>query len=190
MSFLACSLITAGLLTQSLSPATDASGADALFEQNARTSSAAPSATEPSPRLELAPPPYVETQPTAWLIGLGAVSGSLSYGLAFAPALFYGALIYPIYAVVTDDVSFSSGMAWLFVPIVGPFLSARTELMRGSDDLRTLLYINGGIQVASLGLIIAGFLIRQPVVANGEQSAMSVGPGPEGSAGLTLTLRL
>jgi|GEM_PF-4762263 len=141
-------------------------------------------------------PPQTVSRPNFALLGVGAGAATVSYGLALGSALIYGAIVWPIHAAATKDNAYSGTMAWLFVPLVGPIFSAQTDLLKDERGLRNLMYVDSAVQVASLGLILAGIFMRHDVTVtpdedeDDDKTSFLLGPGPGGSAGLSVMLAL
>jgi hypothetical protein len=136
--------------------------------------------------------PVAQTRGNTALLSIGIVSTLFSYGMAVGSAGIYGALVWPIYAGVTHDNSFSPTMAWLFVPLVGPILSAQTDSLNNEPRMRTMLYLDSAVQFAGVTAFVLGLVIRHPVSdgAPAKPAGPSVvfGPGPGGTPGLSLAM--
>jgi hypothetical protein len=162
----------------------------------------APVASAPSltPARDPAQPPSPArpgaSHPNWVMVGVGAGMTYVSYGMAAGSAAMYSVLVWPIASAIEDDTSYSPTMAWLFLPLAGPFLAAQTDLLKDQPGWRTAMYVDGAAQVVGAGLLLAGFLARvpEPPVAAGERASASpvfmVGPGPGGTAGLSFLLAL
>ena len=116
--------------------------------------------------LALAAPPDAlpraepSTHPNRALLGTGAVLGYISYGAALAVPVVYGALVVPFLAAAKTSVPTEPFL--LFLPVAGPILLGHTNALDKETALRTVLYIDAGLQALSLALILAGIAVREP----------------------------
>ena len=119
-------------------------------------------------------PVAVETSPRWVLVGVGAGVFAVSYGVsAFVGATTTGA----------TDVD-HSGYAWMYVPLVGPFVTAGVAPLK--RDEKVTIPLLGVAQVIGLGLAAAGFVFPKTNETHKAASAAFVPGGPQGSAGATV----
>lgn len=167
--------------------ASDAPTASGVQLAPASDPAQAPSAARPA-----------RSHPNWVMVGFGAGATYVSYGLAAGSAAMYSVLVWPIASAIEHDTSYSPTMGWLFLPLAGPFLAAQTDLLKDQPGWRTAMYVDGAAQLVGAGLLIAGFLAKvpEPPVESGERASTQaapvfmVGPGPGGTAGLSLLLAL
>lgn len=109
-----------------------------------------------------------------------------AYAAAVIPAVSY-TIFWPIVSAVTSDFSYSPLMAWLWVPVVGPFLAAAYHTDPSERTMRAFLYADGVLQAVGLGLVVTGALMQS---GRAEGEFVAIGPGPGGRPGLTVALAL
>jgi hypothetical protein len=119
------------------------------------------------------PPGYVKREKIrAGLVAAGAAL-TLSLWLASAQA-----------AIVLDEEGDSEGVEALYAPVVGPFIAMKTTDSEGA--MRSLLFMDGLVQTAGLGMFIAGLAAPRTVVVRNSYGSVSFAPGL-GSMGLAGT---
>ena len=112
--------------------------------------------------------------------------GLVATGAGILGAAYLGSLIYGL-ATCTAQQECRAGSGWLYVPIVGPFITAAQSPTTGGQ---ALALFDGGVQVAGAALIAAGFIFKkQFVVWQGKSASVQVVPtaGPNGG-GLTVAV--
>jgi hypothetical protein len=121
----------------------------------------------------------LEKRPNLSLIGAGLGV----FGAAYLPSV--------ITAIVAcgpqKDCSATGGAAWLYFPIVGPFITAAMSTSTGGAALAAF---DGGLQVTGAALAVAGLIAQKKFVVWQDKSAkLSVTPNANATtAGISLTL--
>jgi len=121
---------------------------------------------------------HIETKPNLALVG----SGTAILGTAYFISL--------IYALSTcgAQTDCRAGSGWLYLPLVGPFITAAQSLTSGGAALAAF---DGGVQVLGATLAIAGLVApKKFVVWQDKTTSISVTPTSPGpmAAGLAVTL--
>jgi hypothetical protein len=121
---------------------------------------------------------HIETKPNLGLVGSGAAIGGTAYFISL------------IYALSTCGAQMDcrSGSGWLYLPIVGPFITAAQS---GTTGGAALAAFDGGVQVLGAVLAVAGVVApRKFVVWQDKMASISVTPSSPGpmAAGLAVTL--
>ena len=116
-------------------------------------------------------PAAVETSPRWVFVGIGAGVFAVSYGVS----VFVGATSQGV-----TDVD-HSGYAWMYVPLVGPFVTAGVAPLK--RDEKVTIPLLGVAQVIGVGLAAAGFVFPKTKETPSGVSAAFVPGGPQGSAG-------
>ncbi len=112
--------------------------------------------------------------------------GLVATGIGVLGAAYLGSLIYGI-STCTAQQECRAGSGWLYVPIVGPFVTAAQAPTTGGQ---ALALFDGGIQVTGAALIAAGLIFQKKFVVWQTKSAeVQVLPtaGPNGG-GLSFTI--
>lgn len=121
----------------------------------------------------------IVTKPNTPLIGAGAGLFAASYA---------GALIYAL-STCSAQESCRQGSGFLYIPIVGPFITMATAPTTGGAALAGF---DGGVQVLGAALTLVGFLApKKFVVWQSKSAAVSVMPttmGAGASAGVAVTV--
>jgi len=102
-------------------------------------------------------------------------------GAAYAASL--------LYAIGTCGAQMEcrNGSAWLYAPLMGPFMAAGQAPTSGG---RALAIFDGSLQTVGVALFIAGFLAPKKVVVTYNQAAVRVEPMSMGTGmGLGLTVK-
>ncbi len=121
----------------------------------------------------------IEKRPNLALIGTGIGI----FGAAYLPSV--------ITAIVAcgpqKDCSATGGAAWLYFPVVGPFITAAMSTSVGGAALAAF---DGGLQVTGATIAIAGLVAQKKFVIWQDKTAkVTVTPGAGSNvAGLSLTL--
>jgi hypothetical protein len=122
---------------------------------------------------------YIEHRPNLPFIGTGVGLFGASY---------LGALIYALNTCSAQEAC-RQGSGFLYIPIVGPFLTMATSLTTGGSALSGF---DGGVQVLGAALAITGFIAQKKfVVWQGKSASVAVMPTPVGagaSAGVAVTV--
>ncbi len=117
-------------------------------------------------------------RPNMTLIGAGLVV----LGLSYVPSVFTAAIACPPQA----DCTATRGVAWLYLPVVGPFITAAMSTSPGGAALAAF---DGALQVTGATLAIAGLVAQKKFVMWQDKSAsLSVTPTAGNAAGVSLTL--
>lgn len=159
----------------------------------APTSSTPPASTAPaqpaaSPQPTL-PPPAERGRPSRGLQIAGGVTFTVGYGLAASTAFLYLVLVWPFQAAFSEDDSPSAPLMWLAVPVVGPLMTAQDDALKDENDLKTVLYVDAGVQILGIGLFLSSFAARKPARKQKATTSWQVVPGPRGSKGLGLRMK-
>jgi hypothetical protein len=121
----------------------------------------------------------IERHPDIMLVGTGVGLLSASY---------FGALVYALGTCSAQETC-RPGSGFLYIPIVGPFITAATAPTTGGAALAAF---DGGVQVLGTALAVAGFLApKKFVVWQNKGTSVSVSPTAMGagtSAGVAVTL--
>jgi len=124
-------------------------------------------------------PPYahLETRANTKAIELGLASAGAVYALSVLYAL----------GTCGAQMACRSGSEWLYVPVVGPFLTAAQAPTSGGE---TLSVFDGALQALGVGVAIAGVLLpRTVVVWQDPEMSVRIAPVPTvGGGGLALTM--
>jgi hypothetical protein len=121
----------------------------------------------------------IEKRPNLALIGTGIGI----FAAAYVPSV--------ITAIVAcgpqKDCSATGGAAWLYFPVVGPFITAAMSTSTGGAALAAF---DGGLQVTGAAIAIAGLVAQKKFVIWQDKTAkVTVTPGAGSNvAGLSLTL--
>ncbi len=121
----------------------------------------------------------IEKRPNLALIGTGIGI----FGAAYLPSI--------ITAIAAcgpqKDCAATGGAAWLYFPIVGPFITAAMSTSPGGAALAAF---DGGLQVTGAAIAIAGLVAQKKFVVWQDKTAkVTVTPGAGSNlAGLSLTL--
>lgn len=159
------------LATLSLVPATALADEDA--KQPSKDTSSAPSGSNPE---ATSPNAYVPPQSVAYeggKIPFGSsiekrpnlafvVTGTTILGTAYAASLITAV------AMCGPGMECSKGAGWLYLPIVGPFVTAAMAPTTGGQALAAF---NGGVQVLGASLAIAGFVAQKRFVVWQDKTA-------------------
>jgi len=155
---------------------------------------AVPAASPPAPDVQSAAAPATAERPmrhhTSALLPLGIALGAGSYVVSAGVGLVYLVLVFPFQAAFGNDKAEPTAL-WLLLPIVGPFMAQKQELVRGESGWRGVLIADGVLQSTGLVLIIAGIALsgRRPDDSP-ERAGLQLLPGTSSSPlGLTLRLR-
>jgi len=120
------------------------------------------------------PPGYHEGSSSRMALVAG---GSVIFGITYTPE----AVLTLILAVNARGVSPSSDVASAFfalgsLPVLGPFVLAAAS---GGDPLATtLLAADGLAQAGGLAMLVAGLVLRRPVLVRDQAAALHVLPAP------------
>lgn len=119
----------------------------------------------------------LEERPRWGLIGTGIGLAAGAYALSLT------------YAISTCGAQMEcrNGSAWLYAPIVGPFIAASHAPTSGGKALATF---DGAVQVSGVVLFIAGFVAPKQVVVTYRDASIRVEPVSVGSGmglGVTVT---
>jgi hypothetical protein len=109
---------------------------------------------------------HIEDRTNMTLVGSGTAIAGAAYGMSV------------LYAMGTCGAQMScrSGSAWLYVPVVGPFVTATQAPTTGGA---TLSVFDGMIQALGAGLLVAGIAMpKQVVVWQDAGVAVNVAPAP------------
>ena len=162
-----------------------------------------PSGAQVGPPGQVVPEPETELveveRPRPWLAVTGLIIGGGSYGVSLGTGLIYLALIFPFQAAFGSDDPADVPMQ-LMLPVFGPLLAAGDDSLDQERDLRTLMYVNAGLQIGGAALIGAGFLFKEKVLVRRpvdrsrqarslglEKPSWVIGSGPRGSYGLSVS---
>ena len=120
---------------------------------------------------------HIEERTNMGLVTAGAISGGTFYGISL------------IYALSTCGAQMEcrSGSGWLYLPVLGPFITAMYAPTTGGAALSIF---DGGVQALGAGLVFAGMIApKKFVVWQDEKVAIRVAPAPvAGGAGVALSL--
>ncbi len=120
----------------------------------------------------------LEKRPNMALIGTGLGI----FAAAYVPSIITAAVA----CAPQKDCSATGGAAWLYFPIVGPFITAANSTSVGGAALAAF---DGGLQVTGAAIAIAGLIAQRKFVVWQDKSAkLTVTPGAGNNAGLSLTL--
>lgn len=118
----------------------------------------------------------IEERPRAAFVATGIAMAGTAYG---------GALLYAI-GTCGAQMDCRNGSAWLYAPLIGPFLTAGQAPTSGG---RALAIFDGSLQTVGVALFVAGFLAPKKVVVTYQNAAWRVEPVQMGSGmGLGLTV--
>ena len=121
----------------------------------------------------------IEKRPNTTLIGTG---------LGIFAAAYVPSVITAIAACGPQSAcSATGGAAWLYFPVVGPFITASQSTSQGGMALAAF---DGGIQLTGAAIAVAGLIAQKKVVVwQAKSASLTVTPtaGPN-VAGLSLTL--
>ncbi len=118
------------------------------------------------------------SQPNMALIGAGLAV----LGVSYVPSVFTAAIACPPQA----DCTATRGVGWLYLPVVGPFITAAMATSTGGAALAAF---DGVVQVSGAALVIAGLVAQKKFVMWQDKSAsLTVTPGAGNGAGVSLTL--
>jgi hypothetical protein len=118
------------------------------------------------------------SQPNMALIGAGLVV----LGVSYVPSVFTAAIACPPEAVCTA----TRGVSWLYLPVVGPFITAVIATSTGGAALAAF---DGVLQVSGAALVIAGLVAQKKFVMwQDKRASLTVTPGAGNAAGVSLTL--
>lgn len=120
----------------------------------------------------------LEKRPNMTLIGTGLGI----FAAAYVPSIITAAVA----CAPQKDCSATGGAAWLYFPIVGPFITAANATSTGGAALAAF---DGGLQVTGAAIAVAGLIAQRKFVVWQDKSAkLTVTPGAGNTAGLSLTL--
>jgi len=122
---------------------------------------------------------YLERRPNLAFIGTGAGLFGASY---------LGALIYGLSTCSAQEAC-RQGSGFLYIPIVGPFITMATAPTTGGSALAGF---DGGVQLLGAALMVTGFIAQKKfVVWQSKHASMTITPAPIGagaSAGVAVTV--
>jgi NADH:ubiquinone oxidoreductase subunit F (NADH-binding) len=102
-------------------------------------------------------------------------------GSAYALSLFYAI------GTCGAQMDCRNGSAWLYAPLIGPFMTAGQAPTSGG---RALAIFDGALQTVGVALFVAGFLAPKKVVVMYRDASWRVEPVQMGSGmGLGLTVK-
>lgn len=144
---------------------------------------AQPGASAAAPAEEL----VVVKRPNPYLAVGGLIVGGTAYGGSLATSVLYLALVFPFQAAAGCDDPADTPLQ-LAIPIAGPLIAADGQ----KGNLRTLFYVDAGMQAVGLLMIGSAFVFQQEVLVKrerrraGYRPSFAVGGGPRGSLGLSI----
>jgi hypothetical protein len=120
---------------------------------------------------------HLEERTNMKVIGAGLAVAAVPYGFSVLYAL----------STCGAQTNCRAGSSWLYMPVLGPFLTATQAPTTGGQALSVF---DGALQTLGVGIAVAGVLMpRQVVVWQDRESALRVMPAVmPGGAGLSLTL--
>ena len=120
---------------------------------------------------------HIEERTNMGLVRAGAIVGGIFYGSSILYAL----------GTCGAQMECRSGSAWLYLPVLGPFITAAYAPTTGGAALSVF---DGGVQALGAGLVLAGIVAPKKVVVwQDEKIAIRVAPVPvAGGAGVALSL--
>ena len=116
--------------------------------------------------------------------------GFVGSGIAVAGAPYFISLLYAL-GTCGAQMDCRSGSAFLYIPVVGPFITAGQSLTTGGAALAAF---DGSLQTLGAALVIAGIVNPKRFVVWQDRSAAiavtptALGSGAGAGAGLALTL--
>ena len=118
------------------------------------------------------------SEPNMALVGAGLVV----LGVSYVPSVIAAAAACPPQSACTA----TRGAGWLYLPIVGPFVTAAMATSTGGAALAGF---DGAVQVTGAALAIVGLVAQKKLVMWQDKSAkLTVTPGAGNAAGVSLTL--
>jgi hypothetical protein len=119
------------------------------------------------------------TEPNMLLVGAGLTV----LGLSYVPSIIAAAAVCSPQQAKCDA---TPGAGWLYLPVVGPFITAAMATSPGGQALAAF---DGALQVTGAALAVAGLVAQKKLVMWQDKSAkLSVTPGAGNAAGVSLTL--
>jgi len=120
---------------------------------------------------------HIEERTNMGLVSAGAIVGGIFYGSSILYAL----------GTCGAQMECRSGSAWLYLPVLGPFITAAYAPTTGGAALSVF---DGGVQALGAGLVLAGIVAPQKIVVwQDDKVAIRVAPAPvAGGAGVALSL--
>jgi hypothetical protein len=118
------------------------------------------------------------TEPNMALVGAGLTV----LGLSYVPSIIAAAAVCPPQAAC----SATPGAGWLYLPFVGPFVTAAMATSPGGAALAAF---DGAVQLTGAALAVAGLVVQKKLVMWQDKNAkLTVTPGAGNGAGVSLTL--
>lgn len=117
-------------------------------------------------------------EPNMTLVGAGLTV----LGLSYVPSVIAAAATCP----PQSECKATPGVGWLYLPIVGPFVTAALASSPGGAALAAF---DGAVQITGAALAVAGVVAQKKLVMWQDKNAkLTITPGAGNAAGVSLTL--